>query len=259
MVALWDCDSLFYISCYKLNEPESIEKLQLTEYDEETRLGLLAQIASARMEKMMLDILEDIAKDENNINITSQILFVTNCKKSIRKELSAEYKANRKPDALVNTLRQLYIFENEAIYSDILESDDLIADKAKELHGDCVIITSDKDLIQCGGFIYNFYRKPSKKDEQGREIEVYPRKGLTYTTMWQAHKFLAKQLISGDSGDRVQGLPRYGEVKSSKIIDPVTSKFGLIKSVLSEYKKVFPENYMEMLQLNFRLLYLGTL
>ncbi|HEX7844354.1 MAG TPA: hypothetical protein VF476_01060, partial [Chitinophagaceae bacterium] len=103
-----------------------------------------------------------------------------------------------------------------------------------------------------------FYKKPSKRDEKGEEIEVFPCRGLTYTSEWDAQKFLAKQMIMGDAGDRIKGLPKYGEVKASKIIDPVDCKFGLIRNVVKEYKKVFGDDYMEQLQLNFRLLYLGS-
>jgi hypothetical protein len=87
---------------------------------------------------------------------------------------------------------------------------------------------------------------------------VFKRKGLSYTTKFQAQKFLAKQMIQGDSGDRVQGLPKYGAVKAEKIIEPITNTFGLIKAVVREYKKVYGEDYIEPLQLNFRLLYLGN-
>jgi 5'-3' exonuclease len=116
----------------------------------------------------------------------------------------------------------------------------------------------DKDLTQIGGFIYNFYRKPSIKDEEGNAIEVFKRKGLSYTTKFNAQKFLAKQMIQGDSGDRVQGLPKYGSVKAEKIIEPITNTFGLIKAVVNEYKKVYADDYIEPLQINFRLLYLGS-
>ncbi len=261
MVALWDCDSLFYKSCYKLNEPETIEKMMLTDYDEDMQLGLLAQVAANRMETMMLNILEDISNDENNINITSQELYVTHCTNSIRKQLSPEYKSNRKPDnltKLVNVLRSMYIFENDAIYSDTLESDDLLADRAKELHGNCIIITSDKDLIQCGGFIYNFYQKPSKKDEHGNDIETFNCKGLSYTSKTDAERFLAKQMLMGDAGDKVQGIPKIGEKTAEKILGNANTKFQLIKRVIEAYKKHYGEEYSEYLQLTFRLLYLGS-
>ena len=209
---------------------------------------------------MLNDILLDITNDENNIEISKVEIYVTHCKNSIRKDISSDYKANRVPNPIVNCLRKLYIQKNEAIYSDTLEADDLIADRAKELgEFGCIIVTMDKDLTQIGGFIYNFYRKPSLKDENGNAFEHYPRKGLTYTPKFDAMQFLAKQMIQGDSCDRVKGLPKYGEKKAEKLINPCKNQFGLIRAVIKEYQKVFGEDYIEMLQTNYRLLYLGRM
>jgi len=259
MIALIDADSLFYLACYTLDDPAFIEKCGLSGKDADTINESLAEIGADRLENMINELLLDITTDENNIEISAVEIYVTHCKNSIRKEISKEYKANRKPNPIVNALRKMYIQKNHAIYSDTLEADDLIAIRAKQLgEYNCIIATMDKDLTQIGGFIYNFYRKPSIKDEEGNAIQVFKRKGLSYTTKFQAQKFLAKQMIQGDSGDRVQGLPKYGAVKAEKIIEPITNTFGLIKAVVSEYKKVYGEDYIEPLQLNFRLLYLGS-
>ena len=259
MIALIDADSLFYLSCYKLDDPTFIEKCGLSNKDSDTIIESLAEIGADRLETMLNDILLDITNDENKIEISAVEIYVTHCKNSIRKEISKDYKANRQPNAIVNCLRKMYIAKNHAIYSDTLEADDLIAIRAKELgEFNCIIATMDKDLTQIGGFIYNFYRKPSIKDEEGNAIEVFKRKGLSYTTKFNAQKFLAKQMIQGDSGDRVQGLPKYGAIKAEKIIEPITNTFGLIKAVVNEYKKVYADDYIEPLQINFRLLYLGS-
>jgi 5'-3' exonuclease len=259
MIALIDADSLFYLSCYKLDDPAFVEKCGLSNEDADTIIESLAEVGADRLENMLNDILLDISNDENNIEITAVEIYVTHCKNSIRKDISKEYKANRQPNPIVNCLRKTYISKNNAIYSDTLESDDIIADRAKELgEFKCIIVTMDKDMTQIGGFIYNFYRKPSLKDEEGNEIEVFKRKGLSYTTKFDAQKFLAKQLLQGDSCDKIAGLPKYGAVKAAKIIDPINNTFGLIKAVVSEYKKVYEEDYIEPLQTNFRLLYLGA-
>ena len=258
MVALIDIDSLFYLASYKLDEPEFVEKCGLSNEDADTIIGSLAEIAMDRVENMLNDILLDIENDENNITITSQEIYVTACKNSIRKQLSPEYKSNRERNAIVDCLRNLYIFKSDAVFHDEYEADDLVADRAKDLGvGNYILVTMDKDIQQIGGFIYNFYRKPSKKDEQGNVIESYPRKGLSYIAPFEGAKFLAKQMIQGDACDKIGGLPRYGQAKASKIIDPITTTFGLKKAVINEYKKVYPEDYFIQLQTNYRLLYLG--
>jgi 5'-3' exonuclease len=117
----------------------------------------------------------------------------------------------------------------------------------------------DKDLRQIGGFIYDFYRKPPTTDESGDVIKItfHQRNGLSYYSNMDGAKFLAKQLIMGDASDKVQGLPKYGKVKAEKIIEPIDNIFGLKRAVISEYRKVYGDDYIEPLQLNFRLLYLG--
>lgn len=258
MVALLDIDSLFYLAAYKLDDPSFVEKCGLSNEDEDTIIGSLAEIASDRVENMLNDILLDIENDINNIKITKIEIFVTACKNSIRKKVSPTYKSNREPNKIVDCLRNLYIFKSDAIYHDEYEADDLIADRAKTLDiHNRIIITMDKDLQQIGGFIYNFYRKPSRKDDEGNVIESFNRKGLSYVSPFAGFKFLAKQMIMGDSGDKVQGLPKYGIKSAEKILEGKESKFSLIKSVVSEYKKVYNDEYKKHLQTNFRLLYLG--
>lgn len=257
MIALIDCDSLMYLAAYKLDDPENLSKHGFEGADEEEYAPYMAEIAADRLERMITDIMGDIQKDEHNIHISGVEVYITKCKNSIRKELSSDYKKGRKPNKIVNYLRDLYAFQDEVIYDDMYEADDLIADRARELKGDCIIVTMDKDLIQIGGFIYNFYRKPSKKDEEGNEIEVYPRKGLMYVSELEAKRFFAKQMLMGDAGDAVQGLPKVGEKTAEKILAGKESDFSLIRAVLKEYKRVHQDNYMEQLMLNKRLLYLG--
>ena len=260
MIALLDIDSLFYLSSYKLDTVENVEGLGLSNEDADTIIVSLAEIAEERLWDMLGSIMYDIELDENNIQIEKTEIYVTQCENSIRKKLSPEYKSNRERNEIVDCLRNMFVFNSDAISDDALEADDLIADRAKELgEGNYVIITMDKDLNQIGGLIYNFYRKPAKKDENGEVVEVYPRKGLSYISKMEAMKFFAKQMIMGDSSDRIKGLPRYGEKKADKIIDPIDSKFGLIRAVLQEYIKVYGDDYSEHLMLNFRLLYLGRM
>lgn len=260
MIALLDVDSLFYLSCYKLDDAESIERLGLSNEPKETLIVKLAEVAEGRLWEMISSIITDIQEDENNIQVDSIETYVTRCSDSVRKKLSADYKSNRVPNEIVNCLRNMFIFNSDAIYHESLEADDLIADRARELGDDnCIIITMDKDLNQIGGLIYNYYRKPPKRDENGVATESYPRKGLTYISPFAAMQFLAKQMLKGDSGDRIKGLDRYGEKKADKIIDVIETKFGLIKAVVNEYKTVYGDDYSEPLMLNFRLLYLGKL
>ena len=87
--------------------------------------------------------------------------------------------------------------------------------------------------------------------------EEYPRRGLSYISSLDAKKMLGRQLIMGDSGDNVGGLPKYGKKKASEIIDHLETEFGVKRAVIETYKKVYGDAYIDPLMLNFRLLYLG--
>lgn len=258
MKALFDVDSLFYLACYKLDDPAFVEKCGLSNEDYDTIIGTLAEIGYDRLTGMIDDIMMAIANDKNNIKISGIEFYVTNCKDSIRKKIYPLYKSNRVPNDIVNCLRNLYIIKDDAKYSEIYEADDLIADMAKELgDGNYMVVTMDKDLLQIPGWCYSFYRKPSKKDETGYPIETFSRKGLMYSAKFESYRFFAKQIIMGDSGDKIPGLPRYGEVKASKIVDPIKTVFGLKRAVVNEYKKVYGAEYQKELLITFRLVFLG--
>jgi len=77
VIALIDIDSLFYLASYKLDDPENVEKLGLSNEDADTIIGTLAEIASDRLEVMLNDIMLDIEQDVNNIQITGIEIYVT--------------------------------------------------------------------------------------------------------------------------------------------------------------------------------------
>jgi 5'-3' exonuclease len=256
MIALIDIDSIFYLSSYRLDDPVYIEKWGLSSYDDEIILDILADTAINRTEKILDDIFLNI--ENEGIFLTSKEIYLTYCKNSVRKKIYPNYKANRKKNLLVNKIRQKYTKIPDVIFDDEYEADDLIADRARSLNiDDYIIITMDKDLQQIGGLIYNFYRKPSKKDEFGNITEIFEQKGLSYNSNFEGLKFLAKQIIIGDSGDNIKGLHNYGKIKANKIIEPIENLFGLKKAVINEYKNVFGKKYKEELKTNFRLVYLG--
>jgi len=263
MVALVDIDSLFYKAAYMLDHPEFVASKGLSHLEGEELASHLAEFAADRLETMLNNILIDVSKDENGIEISKVEIYVTACKNSVRKQIYPEYKIKRVPNLIVNCLRSLYIFRGDAMFSDEWEADDLIADRARELgEFGCIIISIDKDLTTLGGFRYDFYCKPSMKDSEGNVIERYPPKGLTYTPKFEAKRFLAKQICIGDATDNIKGLPNYGEKKAEKDFKDVTTDFGLKKKVISLYKKYLGESYecyADELKKNFRLVFLGKL
>lgn len=258
MKVLIDADSLMYKAVYKLDDTEFIESKGLQHLSDDELPFALAEFAQDRLEKKINEILTAISDEESNIWISGVEIYITKCSAPLRKKINPNYKAHRKPNLIVNCLRDMYAFRSDAIYDDEFEADDLIADRARELgEYNCIIVTMDKDLKQIGGFIYDFYSHPDKRNEEGEVIESYPMRGLSYIPKKEANWFFAKQMLMGDSCDDVQGLPKVGEKTAEKILAGKESDFSLIRAVLKEYKRVHQENYMEQLMLNKRLLYLG--
>jgi 5'-3' exonuclease len=262
MVALFDIDSLMYKCCYMLDSEENISKYDLNDKTEDELVSELAGIGYSRLEKKINDILLIIEAQNIIIDPSKVELYITTNHKCFRREIFPQYKANRKNNDLlgkvVKRLRDIYKVSGMAHYSDEWEADDAIADRARKL-GDYgyIIIGMDKDFIQLGGLMFNYYSKPALKDKEGNVIEEYPMKGLVYTDRKDADYFFAYQMLVGDSGDNIKGVPKIGKKKSNALLSG-KNRFGLIKAVVREYKKVYGEDYIEPLQLNFRLLYLGS-
>lgn len=112
----------------------------------------------------------------------------------------------------------------------------------------CVIVSTDKDLVQTGACVHDFIRHVN--------IETTPE---------EANRFLAKQALMGDSVDGIPGLPDIADVRSEKMLDAWVEEnpdiFHDEKQVyaklLEEYQKhkKIPEEYTpeEYLLLMYRL------
>ena len=257
MVALIDLDSILYSSTYKVVSIGAMRKAIKEHGKELAKEWLLSEVYNEsinRCENQLLHIqnyLQSIFLEE----ITSVELFITTCSKSFRKELSSDYKANRKRNKYVYMLRDHYKF-NDAHFSDTHEADDLIARRAKELGKDNYIVCSiDKDLKQIGGYYWSYYRTPERNmdgtiilNEHGNKSMVYKHDSVDYITDEQANKFFWCQMLMGDSGDGIKGLHRVGEKTAEKILKD--SKC-LWFTVAREYIK---RNQKEDFYINYKLL-----
>lgn len=113
---------------------------------------------------------------------------------NFRKQLSPEYKANRKApkpyhfDAITK-----YMIEHMgAELSDGEEADDLMLQRHLEIGRDnSIIATVDKDLSTCSGLRYNWMK---------------PDLGVHYVSSLEAMRFFYIQLIEGDIADNIKGL-----------------------------------------------------
>lgn len=170
------------------------------------------------------------------------ILAITS-KRNFRKELLSTYKANRmaahKP-IMLESLRQM-ISEEEPFpvyHIDGLEADDvcgIAAGQLQEKGRDTVIISSDKDLRQIPGKLWN---PRKRKDGSFNPIET-----ITRAQGDEAHLY---QTLIGDPVDNYTGLPGMGPIKAARLLATTqdltpAERWGKIIEAFAE--KGFPPEY----------------
>ncbi|WP_137129750.1 DNA polymerase I [Rhizobium sp. FY34] len=158
--------------------------------------------------------------------------------KTFRKELYADYKANRSapPEELVpqfGLIRQATrAFNLPCIETDGFEADDIIATYARAaeaIGADVTIISSDKDLMQLVTATVHMY--DSMKDKQIGILDVIEKWGVG------PDKMIDLQALVGDSVDNVPGIPGIGPKTAAQLLE----EFGDLETLLtraSEIKQV---------------------
>lgn len=172
-------------------------------------------------------------------------LYITTCKNNFRKKVDPTYKADRVRNDYVWLIRDEYMMRGLVKHSNILEADDLIAIRARELGlGKYIIITMDKDLRQIGGYFFNYYTK-TKKNDRGIRYKEYKQKNLEYITKSEAQLFFWKQMLIGDRSDNIEGIHGLGEVKSHKLLSGAKNHFIKVARIYLErnQKEKFWKNY----------------
>lgn len=271
MVCLFDLDSLLYHSVYRIVSITQMKELLSPKKDElsykerkELAFNYIVDEAVSRMGNKLLKVYNEI--EETGIILTSYELYITNCKKSIRKEISSYYKSNRKKNIWVNEIRKRLIDQDNVIFDNEYEADDLIADRARELNEkgfEYIVVSIDKDLKQIPGVHFDYYPiYEHQKDDLGNVTKVFKQlKGLSFTTPFESWKMLALQVLMGDSGDRVKGIPKIGPKKAELILKdcrtPKEFQNAVVRSYIYHSDKFENSDWRSELFMNYRLIYLG--
>jgi rRNA-processing protein FCF1 len=243
----------------------SVKKDELT-YAERKELSFnyIVEEAYSRMGNKLLKIYNEI--EETGIMLNSYELYITNCKKSLRKEISTYYKSNRKANKWVNAIRNRLIIDDNVIYDNEYEADDLIADRARELNEkgfEYIVVSIDKDLKQIPGVHFDYYPiYEHTKDDDGNIKKTFKQlKGLSFTTPFESWKMLALQVLMGDSGDRVNGIPKVGPKRAEIILKdcrtPKDFQNAVVRAYISHADKFENSDWRSELFMNYRLIYLG--
>ncbi|MEO1013947.1 MAG: DNA polymerase I [Pseudomonadota bacterium] len=181
---------------------------------------------------MLYKLLTDM-KDEHDPTHFAVIFDYSS--KSFRNDLYKEYKANRPPPPedlapqfpLVRDATRA--FGVPCIEVPDVEADDVIASYAREIEregGECVIISSDKDLMQLVTDRVTMFDS-MKNRRIGRE-EVVEKFGLG------PEKVVEVQALAGDSVDNVPGVPGIGVKTAAQLIE----EYGDLETLLAQAENI---------------------
>jgi len=174
----------------------------------------------------------------------SNIVFCWDSRNSLRRKRMPTYKSGRHgkdgpAKELLDAFNQFNLLREEILprigivnnfYADGYEADDIIARIVMDYPENCVICSSDDDLLQLLGFapIFNLGRK-----ELVTEKEFRKKWGLS-PAQWADVKTLA-----GCSGDSVPGLPGIGEKTAAAFLTGTlkenSKKWQIIKNASEEF------------------------
>lgn len=148
------------------------------------------------------------------------------------------YKGNRDPSKkpkYYDEIRQYMIDHQGAEVVDGQEADDAqgIAQWAAKDRS-TVIVGIDKDLRMIPGWHYNFVK----------DI-------LDYVALPDANEFFFKQMLTGDTTDNIQGIPKVGPKTAEKLLAPCEKNLHKMQEVvMNEYRRYYGDEaeaaYREM-------------
>lgn len=210
-ICLIDADSMIFITIFSI-----ISKPELNHDD----FGIY--------KKAVDDWIEDTIKKTES---THYNLFLT-IGKTFRHDIATnrEYKSGRpaKKPKFYYELREHLIEKWQASYQDGVEAEDLVAVCKKyyiEEKIETIVAGIDHDLYQIPGKHYNY--------KKGEIMEITPK---------EAQYNLWKQIITGCTTDKIQGIPGIGDKKADKLLSDENGFFSnevLVKAVLTCYTNHF--------------------
>lgn len=225
-VALIDADHIVYVVGYRFRE--------------QMNSRIIPEVTK-NVDNFIQELITLSCCDHHVIALSSQHYFRHNVYKY------AKYKGDRKekPDWYQYwvepiTTRLLTEWHGEIVLN--LEADDIVS-ALSGMWNDTVICSPDKDLMQCPGIHFNYVAAQEKEDTDHAAVAGLFTKVVT--TDEAQYKFWM-QMLMGDSGDNVAGVPGLGEVKAKKLLADTVESVGALgypTAVKLAYQKYFGAYY----------------
>lgn len=126
-----------------------------------------------------------------------------------------------------------------------------------------IIASIDKDLPQLNGMHYNL---KTHEFTHVTDSSSYIKLNMSRSSIkGTGYKFLYSQVLTGDTVDNIEGLPKYGPVKAFNLLKNCNTEQECRNKVIEEYKKVYKdekvgmEKFTEMFTLVYILRHSNTL
>ena len=211
----------------------------------------------SQAQKVLDNIFKSILK---NCAVDRYVLFVGSSD-NFRNDIYPEYKATRQKyksetqGLYYEELTEYLITKYRAYIVKGAEADDAVSItsarfRSRGIHN--IIVSIDKDLLQCEGDHYNYKSKKNSRVKGDGVVKMVKTKNKT-TIITTGTYHLWRQMIEGDTIDNIIGLSGYGKVKAYHILKEYDLK-EIPDVVLGLYIKEFGfQKGIERFQLNYRL------
>tara|TARA_R110000772_G_scaffold182375_1_gene293624 strand:+ start:181 stop:1023 length:843 start_codon:yes stop_codon:yes gene_type:complete len=206
--------------------------------DLDAMLHIVANVQySAGNRDRAMDVRNHIRSFVSNVctNATNKeviLLYQQQGHTNFRNEILPEYKGHRVTSDAILCWKETILDEYKnlgAIGLQHIESDDAQSVLAEHLgYNNIVVVTSDKDMIQIPGLIYNPYKGSLKPEERWQNVSIY-----------EANRFFWKQVLTGDPTDmpsELCGIEGVGMVKAEKMVD---NDEPFLTTIQREYSKKY--------------------
>jgi len=236
MIALIDCDIITYSvgfasqkNTYTVLGKEFSKKTEASAYVKQCNLSPDQVKCSTvpdpvhfclnAVKQLLESILKNIAANEYRAFITGE----GNFREGVAK--TKKYKGNRDPlhkPIHYKAIKEYLINVWQAEIISGMEADDALGITQYESFSkgllDTTICSLDKDLLMIPGYNYNWRTRVKK-----------------YITPEEADKHFFHMMLTGDTADNVQGVPKVGKMTATKILDGCSSKEEMWEKVVETY------------------------
>tara|TARA_R100000734_G_C3303051_1_gene93551 strand:+ start:366 stop:1088 length:723 start_codon:yes stop_codon:yes gene_type:complete len=231
MILLIDADSLIFASCYRSKNDTNYHL-----YPDNFYTNIEDSINKFNEQYMK------IVNDLEELYTIESIVTFNGSKGNFRKQLTPDYKANRKKQILPPLLHPMhqYVKDNyDSKYGYGIETDDLVAKYWKRLSNEfgrdeVMIVSIDKDYKQFPCLLYNYH---------------YKHKVILDISESDALYNFYEQMIVGDTADNVNYFKGKGKKFAEKYFVDCTTKYQYTKKLyelfIEEYRGKAKLKYIE--------------